>query len=193
MDKRHLSFRPRLRPPIHQLLPLSSISNINFIFILKISNLNHKKNAWNSKQASIAQIIFWSKLLGSLTSTFEMLNPGLYAFSSNLGLHEFWQGCTQNFCTENQAQILWKSEVPSKPPCPGINHIWSEKSLIFKIRNTVNKAKAPRQDNTPKFTSLLRSFFFFFFNMYRKKQHYDKATPLDWRTLKIQRVDWAQL
>ena len=177
MDKGHLSFRPRLRPPIHQLLPLYTISNINFIFILKISNLNHKKNAWSSKQASIAQIIFWSKLLGSLTSTFEMLNPGLYAFSSNLGLHEFWQDCTQNFCTENLAQIWWKSEVPSKPPCPGINHIWSEKSLIFKIRNTVNKAKAPRQDNTPKFTSLLRSFFFFFLICTEKSNITTKQHP----------------
>ena len=68
------------------------------------------------------------------------------------------------------------SKIPSKAPHPGINQICSEKNLD--CQNSVNKAKAPGQDNTPKLQVFFVHFFFFFFNMYRKKQHYDKATPL---------------
>ena len=139
--------------------------------------------------------------------------------SPNPGLYEFLQGWAQNnydkrkssvyrlarahqnngFTTNLRKKSRGSSnenhlqshipKIPSKAPHPGINQICSEKNLD--CQNSVNKANVPRQDNTPK----LQVFFvhFFFFNMYRKKQHYDKATPLDWRTLKIQRVDWAQL
>ena len=144
------------------------------------------------------------------TTTFKASNPGLY---------EFLQGWAQNIITKIERsalgarapkqQIYNKSlknspgasnenhiqtripKVPSKAPHPGINQIWSEKNLD--CQNSVNKAKAPTQDNTPKWQVFFVHFFFFFFNMYRKKQHYDEATPLDWRTLKIQRVAWAQV
>ena len=136
-------------------------------------------------------------------ATFKASNPGLY---------EFLQGWAQKMINENRAFSAWRAhqsngfttnlwkihgELATKIICElefqryPAKHIWSEKNLD--CQNSVNKAKAPRQDNTPKLQVFFVHFFFFFFNMYRKKQHYDKATPLDWRTLKIQRVDWAQL
>ena len=64
MEKLYLSLWPRLRPPIHQLLPLYTIFNLYF-WNKNNKPQSQKKNAWNSKQTSIARINFWSKHLGS--------------------------------------------------------------------------------------------------------------------------------